>query len=280
MNLLNIIKEIVSNLKNEIPELDAPEVRFSLIKLPSKRNLVFSLNFDKKPKEYPQEFIVKVYQTDNADKEYKTLKKLEKQDILIPRIIFYKKPFLILEKIEGVNLCDFINEKLKNIDKLDDLDSYNRDRIIFGIKKLAIWMAQLHKQNILGTKIFSELIVLNKGNARLRDFMINISNDELYGFDFEESYEGNHIDDLAWICCALLDTNPGLFQMVQPQHKIELINIFLKEYYRNNNKSNFSFKYFAERLIDNLNIVLERRKLDISPVSKKNILKRILDDID
>ncbi|GAI86577.1 unnamed protein product [marine sediment metagenome] len=123
-------------------------------------------------------------------------------------------------------------------------------------------------------------LILNKGDTRLRDFIIDFSSDKLYGFDFEDSYEGNHIDDLAWICCALLDTNPGVFEIIepnQPKHKIELINIFLKNYYQINSGFHFSFNYFAERLVEDLNIVIKRRDLDPGFIRKNTILKNITD---
>ena len=63
--------------------------------------------------------------------------------------------------------------------------------------------------------------------------------------------------------------------MFEPIHKTELINIFLKEYFRINYHFQFSFQYFAEKLIENLNIVIERRSLEFGPVSKDSILKNI-----
>ena len=45
----------------------------------------------------------------------------------------------------------------------------------------------------------------------------------MFGVDFEDSYEGNHIDDIAWICCSLLDTKPGLFEKSYPKSKIDIV---------------------------------------------------------
>ncbi|MHA1293693.1 MAG: hypothetical protein ACTSQJ_13625, partial [Promethearchaeota archaeon] len=245
----------------------------------SKKNLVFSISFDSKPKNFPKEIILKIFRTANAYKEYNTLQKLASQDIFLPKILFFKEPYLILEKINGINLCDFINNNLKNIAKLKELEPYIYDRIIFSVKKLAGWIAQLHKQNILEHHDITKVIVLNKGDTRLKDFIINEQDDEVYGFDFEDSYEGDHLDDLAWICCALLDTNPGIFELNVPRHKIELINAFLKEYYRINKLFPFNFEYFAKKLIENLNIVIRRRNLSFGEISKEAILSNISEKI-
>jgi len=272
-------KKIISDLKEAIPEL-ALNVKnnFSLNQYKSKKNFVYDLVFTKKPKNYPKELILKVFRTENAENEYNTYKKLEKQGLSIPKILFFNTPYLLLEKVKGINLCDVINDNLINKIKLDELNPSVLDLVVLSIHKLAAWIAQLHRQNIVNKTDPSNIIVLNKGDTRLRDFIMDITNETIYGFDFEESYEGNYLDDLAWICCALLDTDPGLFEMFEPKHKTELTNIFLKEYFRINTDFQFSFQYFAEKLIENLNIVIERRNLEFGPVSKSTILKNISKD--
>ena len=200
--------------------------------------------------------------------------KLDKQKLDIPQVYLYKKPYLLLEKINGINLCDFINDNLVRTNKLKELDSEVRDKIIIGIEMLANWFAQLHIKNKVSKKKGLDVIVLNKGDARLRDFIIDFSNNKIYGVDFEDSYETNHIDDLAWICTSLLDTNPGIFEMLDPKHKIELINIFLKKYY-SITSFNFDYPYFAEHLIDDLNNVMKRRSIKISPIKKTSFIEEI-----
>ena len=190
-----------------------------------------------------------------------------------------KKPYLLLEKVKGVNLCDFINDNLKNTEKLDDLDSDLKNQIISSIKNLAEWLAQLHKKNIVRKRRSEEIFVLNKGDTRLRDFIIDNVKDVLYGVDFEDSYEGNHMDDLAWICCSLLDTSPGLFDMDEPKHKIDLINVFLKRYYQINSSFQFDFNYFTEKIIGHLNIVIERRNLPFGPIRTSSFIEDISKEI-
>ena len=119
-----------------------------------------------------------------------------------------------------------------------------------------------------------DISVLNKGDTRLRDFIFNTETGQIHGTDFEETYVGNPIDDLAWVCCSLLDTNPGVFEMNEPRPKIDLINYFLKSYYEMNPGFEFNFTYFAERLIEDLNEVMRRRNLQMS-LNKNSFIKEI-----
>ncbi len=274
-----IEQKIINDLKEELPELAlGGKNNFSLNQYKSKKNFVYDLIFTKKPKNFPKELILKIFRTENAEHEYNIYKRLEKQNISIPKVLFFNNPYLLLEKVKGINLCDVINNNLINKIKLDELNPSVLDLLVLSIHKLAAWIAHLHSQNIVNKTDPSNIIVLNKGDTRLRDFIIDISNETVYGFDFEDAYEGNYLDDLVWICCALLDTDPGIFEMFEPVHKTELINIFLKEYFRINTNFQFSFQYFAEKLIENLNIVIERRSLEFGPVSKDSILQNISKD--
>ena len=274
MDPQKIKEQVILDLSDQIPELADGDNDFVLNRLTSKKNMVFELIFEKKPENFPKIVILKLFRTDYAQIEYNALKKLEIQGLTVPRVLFFKKPYIILERIIGINLTNFINDNLKNISSLHDLKLQARKHLTRSIKRLAKWLAILHKNNVI-RKTNNEIIVLNKGDARLRDFLYDPSNHVIYGVDFEESYEGNHLDDLAWICCSLLDTTPGIFETTEPTHKIKLIKVFLKKYYKVNHDFAFSFEYFAERLIEDLNIVIERRDLDFGQVRKNAILNKI-----
>ncbi len=278
MELLKIRKELITHLKEDFPELIDKFNHFILSQYPSKKNIVVHLTFNRKTESLPKEVVIKIFTNDNADIEYNTLKQLYDQEILVPKIIFYKKPFLILEKIDGINLCDFINNRILEVADLDSLDTNTKEELIMCIERLANWLSKLHINNIIEDKEHAHTKVLNKGDTRLRDFIYNPSDNKVFGLDFEDSYEGNHIDDIAWICCSLLDTNPGIFETNYPKSKIELINLFLKNYYRINLATHFDFKYFTEKLIENLNIVLFRRGIDMI-LNKDNFIKDISKDI-
>jgi len=278
MELLKIRQDLIIHLREDFPELVDKFNHFILFQFQSKKNTVVHLTFNRKTESLPKEVVIKIFTNESADTEYDTLKHLYEQKILVPKIIFYKKPFLILEKIEGINLCDFINDRLLKVADLDSLDTITKEELLRCIEKLANWLSKLHTNNIIEDKEHSHVKVLNKGDTRLRDFIYNPSDNEMIGLDFEDSYGGHHIDDIAWICCSLLDTNPGIFEKTVPLVKIELINLFLKSYYRINPETNFDFKYFTEKLIENLNTVMNRR--GIYMVLKKDFfLKEISRDM-
>ncbi len=279
MSLLKIKSKIKKDLKGVIPEFRKDNYNFVINELKSRKNTVVNLVFDKKPQDFPKEFVIKIFRTKNIVSENNILIRLRNQNFHVPKIFSLKKPYLLLEKVKGVNLCDFINDNLKNTEKLDDLDSDLKNQIISSIKNLAEWLAQLHKKNIVRKRRSEEIFVLNKGDTRLRDFIIDNVKDVLYGVDFEDSYEGNHMDDLAWICCSLLDTSPGLFDMDEPKHKIDLINVFLKRYYQINSSFQFDFNYFTEKIIGHLNIVIERRNLPFGPIRTSSFIEDISKEI-
>lgn len=278
MELLKIRQDLIIHLREDLPELVDKFNHFILSQFQSKKNTVVHLTFNRKTESLPKEVVIKIFTNESADNEYDTLKHLYEQEILVPKIIFYKKPFLILEKIEGINLCDFINDRLLKVADLDSLDSTTRKELVMCIEKLANWLSKLHINNIIEDKDHSHVKVLNKGDTRLRDFIYNLSDNKMVGLDFEDSYQGNHIDDIAWICCSLLDTNPGIFEKNNPKAKIELLNLFLKSYYRINPATYFDFKYFTEKLIENLNTVMSRRGIDMV-LNKDNFIKEISRDM-
>ena len=279
MSLQKIKSKIGKDLRGIIPEVRNKDFNYNITEFPSKKNTVINLIFDKKPRDFPKEVVIKIFRTKNIVSENNILIRLKNQNFHVPEILSLKKPYLILEKVQGVNLSDFINEKLKNSEELDDLPLNVKNQVNKSIEKLAEWLAQLHEKNTVRKHKSEELFVLNKGDTRLRDFIIDFSKDILYGVDFEDAYEGNHMDDLAWVCCSLLDTNPGLFDVDEPKHKIELINKFLKKYYQETSSFQFDFTYLAEKIIEYLNIVIQRRNLPYGPISKSSFFEDISKEI-
>ncbi|MBY8982201.1 MAG: hypothetical protein KGD57_04575 [Candidatus Lokiarchaeota archaeon] len=255
------------------------KVIYSIKPLKSNKNLIYELALKNPSKDYYKTFIIKKHQKESAEKEFNTLKLLKSQKINVPSVLFFKNPYIIQEKITGINLCDFINENLIGKTSLSEVDKEIRNKLYHALTLLAKWLANLHKKNIFSKEDFERIIVLNKGDTRLKDFIINFSNDVIYGLDFEESYEGNYLEDISWICCSLIDTNPGIFEMEEPLHKIELFNFFLKEYFKINSEFIFSFNYFTKSLIENLNTVIKRRGLNFGLLNKKTFLNKIIKEI-
>ncbi|MFX1549019.1 MAG: lipopolysaccharide kinase InaA family protein [Promethearchaeota archaeon] len=265
---------MIKDLKHQIPELNSDNIEVT--ELPSKKNSVISIVFDKKPSKLAKEVVIKIFRTKNIANEINILNRLKNQKFHVPTILFFQKPYLVLEKINGTNLCDFINEKLKGTKSLEELDSKGRSEIVNSIEKLAEFLAQLHEKNFVRKRYKAKKkYVLCKGDTRLRDFIFDPNEGVLYAVDFEEAFEGSHLEDIASVCASLLDTDPGLFEMEEPKHKIDLINVFLKKYYQTNPRFPFKFDYFAEKLIENLNIVIERRNLPYGPLSKNKFIEDI-----
>jgi len=279
MSLQAIRSKLVKDLRGVIPEIRKDNYNFKLYELKSRKNTVLNLVFDKTLQDFPQEFVVKIFRTKNIVSENNILTRLKNQNFHVPKIFSLKKPYLILEKIEGINLCDFINDNLKDTEELGDLDSDLKTQITSSIEILAKWLAQLHKKNLVRKRRSEEILVLNKGDTRLRDFILDPSREILFGVDFEDAFEGSHMDDLAWICCSLLDTSPGLFDMDEPKHKIDLINLFLRKYYQTNSSFEFDFNYFTEKIIGHLNIVIERRNLPYGPIRSTSFIEDISKEI-
>jgi len=271
--------KIFSKLSEKFPHIFGDFNRnlntFSITRLKSKRNEVYEVKCTKPLVDLPQIFILKIFKTQDGNKEVATLKHLKIQNIPVPLILLYEDPYLILEKIDGENLCDFINQHLFGKQDLNEVSEPARTQLNMSIKLLAQWFADFHKKNIIKHEEVEKVIVLNKGDTQLRDFIINFSSNILYGLDFENAYEGDFLEDLSWVCCSLIDTNPGIFELSEPSHKIKLINIFLKEYFRINNEFLFSFQKFAELLIENLNIIIKRRDLAVGNLDKNEILNKI-----
>ncbi|MFX1418893.1 MAG: lipopolysaccharide kinase InaA family protein [Promethearchaeota archaeon] len=278
MDLQKIKTKMVKDLKQNIPEFNQDS--FQMTELESKKNYVIDIEFDKKPTKLPKEIVVKVFRTKNIANEINILTRLKNQKFHVPNILFFQKPYLILEKVNGTNLCDFVNEKLKGTQNLDELDSKVRNQIVLSIERLAEFLAQMHEKNFVRKRYKAKKkYVLCKGDTRLRDFIYDEENDNIYAVDFEDAFEGNALDDLAWICTSLLDTDPGLFEMEEPKHKTDLINMFLRKYYLINPKFPFDFNYLAEKIIENLNIVIERRNLPFGTVSKDRFIEDISKEI-
>ncbi|MBN1214757.1 MAG: hypothetical protein JXA99_04875 [Candidatus Lokiarchaeota archaeon] len=277
MNTQNhIFSEILENLAFIFNNSD---IKYSLIPIKSNKNLIYEIKLSSKVNNTSDEYIIKKLQKESATIEYNVIKRVKKQNIKVPSILHYKNPIIIQEKIKGPNLCDYINTPLIGKNDFTKVRKKDKDRLYEIIKQLAKWLATFHNKNIVSSENDEKIIVLNKGDTRLKNFILNEADNMIYGIDFEESYEGNYIDDIAWICCSLIDTNPGVFEMECPLHKIELLNLFLREYFIINHNFKFSFENFTQTLIENLNKVIIRRGLGFGFLNKNTFLNKIIKEI-
>jgi len=115
IDILKTKKKIIDDLKDLIPEFVNKNYSFRIIPFHSKKNTVVKIVFNKKPNKLPKEFAIKIFRTKNIANEVNILKRLNNQKLHVPKIILFHNPYLVLEKIDGVNLSDFINDNLTNV---------------------------------------------------------------------------------------------------------------------------------------------------------------------
>jgi tRNA A-37 threonylcarbamoyl transferase component Bud32 len=146
--------------------------------------------------------VTKLYKQAGIAHETSILQEAHQNNLHVPAIIGTTANVLILEYIDAPNLCDLI--------------TINPDRILG--KMLASWLARYHMVFSRGADQ-----VLAKGDARIRNFLVQ--HDHLVGVDFEESYVGSYLEDLAVTCASILDTTP-LFT----EPKLKLCKVILDHY--------------------------------------------------
>lgn len=153
----------------------------------SKKNTVVLILNDK------DSFIVKVFHPSNRksmQRETQILSVLP-SNINHPMIyqIDYENNLVKMEYINGENLCDFLHNTKISIDRKNKV-----------IDQLARWFASFHQL------YKSNKTVLLKGDAHIRNFIV--SNEQIFGVDFEESKNGKTSIDIADCCASILLTSP------------------------------------------------------------------------
>jgi tRNA A-37 threonylcarbamoyl transferase component Bud32 len=177
----------------------------SFRQLKSKKNTVAFMILNYKPvviKSYFPGFIK------NMEIEYKILTKASKGlKNSIPTIHNFdmENNFIILNYINGNNLCDIINNENISLDEKSKI-------IIF----LAEWFKNFH------TFFKKSKNYLIRGDSNLRNF---IYNNNIIGFDFEEVRIGKPEEDIAELCSSVLTTNPMFVK-----YKFQLCKTFIKSY--------------------------------------------------
>lgn len=191
----------------DIEELTKKTKKYSNViiqkKLKSKKNTVAYVTINGKPR-ILKWFIpgLKI----NLLKENEVLKNSEKK-LQVPFVyeIDKKNNVLILSYIVGENLCDILNDKNNAFSEKERLAVL-----------LADWYFNFHNH----FKKDNEYMI--HGDANLRNFIFN---DQIWGVDFEESRNGNPIEDIADLCTSILTTDPMF-----TQEKFQLCRIFIDEY--------------------------------------------------
>ena len=81
MELLKTRKDLITDLKEDLPELVDKFNHFILFPIKSKKNSVVGLTFNRDTENLPKEVVIKIFRTNNADNEYHTLTRLKKKEV-------------------------------------------------------------------------------------------------------------------------------------------------------------------------------------------------------
>ncbi len=263
----NLKKEILRDLEEIIPEIEITTIKF----LKSRKNLIFSISL-KNPQTLPKEIIIKKFSGESFNTEYKNLISNFQKGILVPKIFASKKPYILMEKIDGLNLCDLLN---------DDLDN-STENSIFIVKKeifekLAEWLYNYHEKNITSDKE-SQILVRNKGDLRLKNFIYYEKN--IYGIDFENVHEGIPENDIAEVIASIITTSPGdIFRDELLEFKLNLILDFLLRYIKINTKFILSNEEIVKCVYSNLKIVAKRRRVEYNEEILNEKIENLLEKI-
>lgn len=177
--LMNKIKELIKN--NEKYKQIVIQKR-----LTSKKNEAYLVKFNGKS------CILKFFTTTlkkTIEMEYSILNiGSSKLNIPAPVKLDVENNVILISYINGVNLCDVINNKKTK--------SFEKQRIMHLLAK---WLFNFHTFFQKSDKI------LIRGDSILRNFILT---DRMWGVDFEESRYGQPMDDIACMCASILSTNP------------------------------------------------------------------------
>jgi aminoglycoside phosphotransferase (APT) family kinase protein len=163
--------------------------------LPSKKNNVYHLSMEE------GDLILKVFQSERVEKEYSILLSCKSAGIYVPRPYLVGSDFILMEFLEGRNLCDLLNETFD----------------ISYAEMIADWFVAFHHSFRNGDQ------TLVKSDSKLQNFLLTSKG--LAGLDFELSHEGDPLEDLGEICAHILDTDPMF-----TSRKFELCEHILRRY--------------------------------------------------
>ncbi len=169
------------------------------IKLISKRNNVLRLV------ENDRTFILKKFENqENYQREKEILNLLKNAKVNVPSIIKAEDNSLHLEDLGEVTFLDWYENQEKN-------NSYDLSMIY----KLCQWLKDFYKAVF---QYYNKQIILSDVN--FRNFII--TNQEIYGIDFEQSQVGNISEDTGKLSAYALTYDPSMTEW-----KINFRNIFI-----------------------------------------------------
>ncbi len=149
---------------------------------------------------------------------------------------------LVLEFIDGENLCDVVNNPSV---------SFNEKKKLVAL--LGEWLARFHEE-----------FNMRRGDSILRNFIVN---DRIWGVDFEEStVEGKIIEDVAEACISILMTKP-MFTDEKKKLCIELLE---------------AYSMYTPLDLENVDRVIEEKYLEVVERREKllkNGERKLVDEI-
>jgi len=179
---LGDLVERLSGRKNPVFTGHAAQVLSSSVlgisRLRSRKNSVCIVETDE------GRLVLKLFLTGRATKESRVLRRALLRRLRVPKIHAAVGNIILMEFIEGPNVCDLMNDTLEGRYAVE----------------LGKWFAQFHlafKRNGL---------TLVRSDSILRNFLE--ASNGTYGVDFEEAHVGDGLEDVGQICASILDTDP------------------------------------------------------------------------
>ncbi len=157
----------------------------------SRKNRVFRVMYNGRLQ------IAKVYpsaRSDVASEEFLLLGKCRELGLRVPMPVELVGSTIVMTYLEGPNVADVADRFLSDEANSGAKPEMSPDQMADG---LADWLASFHKA--FG---FS----LCRGDTILRNFLQ--TEGKIYGLDFEETHNGDTIDDLGEICANVLGMRP------------------------------------------------------------------------
>lgn len=155
----------------------------------SRKNRVFKISYN------DEICVAKVFQKrriERARTEFKVLEICQNKEISSPIPLELLDDAIIMSYVRGDNLLDALNDA-----ESKDRQSKYKIEIASFLDMMAKWLAEFH--------IATEFKLV-RGDTILKNFII--SDNRIYGIDFEESIHDDPLLDLGQACAFILSLNP------------------------------------------------------------------------
>ena len=194
---------------------------------PSKKNQVTKLILAEKSKTFS--VICKFFVWGSAEKEETVLNECLKKEIAVPKVIKRHENILLLESLPGRAIC------------LQDIFSSSNQINTKLLEDIAAWLYKFHQS------FKKNETTLLKGDMRPHNFIL--SDNDIFGIDFEESSRGDYMEDIAEMSATLCEIEINKRKVFSTKAS----NIFSQKYFE---LSGEEIRNFKELIIN----CLQKRK--------------------